>query len=355
MSLLRLPPETLTQIFDQIGSYFFHEDLGRLTVCKQWFEFALPAYFKCITFSQETLRSLIASGVMKRSSPLKDSLAILDLELKGYQAYNSTSYPQEYGQESNYLEAPTSNEAPGDDPVETWVEVLNNDLAQLATIAQQSRRLHTLRIQAWSYPSPETLDSPRDYLSLPAMQSLLSLENLRVLVLDLSVGFSYPPGEQGTGCHICPAIGTLLRTLRTLHLRMRSICPDVLKPRDSNDSLHLSVVVVNMSLTRNLPGITSATHSKRCGSQTGGLLQLIADMREQAEVLSTRMAPPKTVRILTHSLPRFEIKSLDVLTGKTMLLDDDMAWDEDGKTVKEDSEPESELLDDDFSSTFSDE
>ncbi|KAI2778895.1 hypothetical protein F4815DRAFT_446948 [Daldinia loculata] len=348
MSLLRLPPETLTQIFDQIGSYFFREDLGRLTVCKQWFEFAHPACFKCITLSQKTLWSLIASGIMKRPSPLKDSLVILDLELRGYQPCISTSYPQEDAQELNYLESPASNEAPGDNPDKTWIEVLDNDLAQLATIAQQSRRLRTLRIRAWSYPFPGILDSPKDYLSLPTMQSLLSLENLSVLVLDLPAGFLYPSGEQGECCHICPAIGTLLRTLQTLHLRMHSICPDVLKPRDPNDNLHLSVVAINLSLTTNLPGITSAAHAKRCGSQVGGLFQLIADIQEQAEVLATRMASPKTVRILTHSIPHFETQSFDVLTGKTMLLDHDMAWDEDGKTVKEDSEPESELLDDDF-------
>jgi hypothetical protein len=134
---------------------------------------------------------------------------------------------------------------------------------------------------------------------------------------------------------------------------MRSICPDVLKPQDPNEKLHLSVVVINLSLTTNLPGITSAAHSKRCGSGARGLLQLKADIQEQAEALATRMASPKLMRILTHSLPQFETQSLDVLTGKTMILDDDMAWDEDGKTVKEDSEPESELLDDEFS-TFSD-
>ena len=60
------------------------------------------------------------------------------------------------------------------------------------------------------------------------------------------------------------------------------------------------------------------------------------------------------MRILTHSLPQVETQSLNVLTGKTMILDDDIAWDEDGKTVKDDSEPESEILDDEFS-TFLDE
>lgn len=44
--LLRLPPETLTQVFDEIGSSFFHHDTGRLTVCKQWFKFALPFFLQ---------------------------------------------------------------------------------------------------------------------------------------------------------------------------------------------------------------------------------------------------------------------------------------------------------------------
>ncbi|KAK5996127.1 hypothetical protein PT974_04555 [Cladobotryum mycophilum] len=354
MSLLRLPPETLRQIFDQIGSSFFHGDVGRLTVCKQWFEFALPACFKSIKLSQETLRRLTTSGAMKKPGLLKDSLESLDLELGGYQAYISTSSPPDYAQESNVSEATAPNEAPRDNSVKTWIKALNDDLAQLAIIAQQSHRLRTLRIQAWGSPSSEPLDNAEGYLSLPTLQALLSVENLSVLMLDLSVSFQNSSGQQGNGRHICPAIGALLPTLRTLHLRMRSICPDVLKPQGSNDGSHLTVVAINLSLTANLPGITSAAHSKRCSSRGGGLLQLKADMQEQAEALATQMVSPKIIRILTHSLPQLETQSLDVLTGKTMVLDDDMAWDEDGKTVEEDSESESELLDDEFSTFLDD-
>ncbi|KAK0747294.1 hypothetical protein B0T21DRAFT_343089 [Apiosordaria backusii] len=36
MSLLKLPPEILVQIFDHVGSSYFRSDLSRLAVCKQW-------------------------------------------------------------------------------------------------------------------------------------------------------------------------------------------------------------------------------------------------------------------------------------------------------------------------------
>ncbi|KAK4112799.1 hypothetical protein N656DRAFT_789437 [Canariomyces notabilis] len=322
MSLLHLPPETLRQIFDEVGSSFFHEDVRRLTVCKQWFEFALPTCLKCITLSPKTLRSLMASGVTKRPSPLQNNLETLHLELRGDRLCISTSYPSEYTQEPNAL---------------------------------QFHRLHTLRIRAWGFPCPQPFDSAEDNLPLPTMQALLLVENLRVLVLDLSTGFLNSTGQQGNDHHICPAIGALLCTLRTLHLRMRSICPDVLIPRDPNISLQLSEVVINLSLMENLPGVTSAAHSKRCGSQSGGLLQLKADLCEQAEALATQMAFPKVMRILTHSLPQFETNSLDVLSGKTMILEDGSAWDDDGKTVEEGSEPESEIMSDDEDSTLLDE
>lgn len=344
MLLLQLPPEILKSVFTEIDSSFFREDLGRLTVCKYWFDFALPAIFKSIKLSRETLRRLVNSGTIEKQLLLNGSLETLELELKGYHPL------LEHAQESERWEA-SAHETPVDTHATTWIAALDNDLRQLAVLAQGSRILRALHIQAWRSPSPEPLDSAENYLSLPTMKAFLSLEHLDSLVLDISCSLLNLSGQQGSDHHICPAIGALLPTLRTLHLRLRSICPDALKLQDANDSLRLSVVVVNLSLTANLPGITSAAHSQQCsGSQSGGgVIQLREKMQQQAEALAIRMASPKVVRILTHSLPQFETHSLDVLNGRVMLLNDNMAWEEDGETVGEDSEPESELLDDEFS------
>ncbi|KXJ86820.1 hypothetical protein Micbo1qcDRAFT_218570 [Microdochium bolleyi] len=327
MLLVRLPPEILTQIFDHIGSPFFHQDLGRLTVCQRWADFALRTYFKHITLSHRTLRSLVASGLTGSPSPLRDWLETLDLGLQEFHSQPPPSHP-------------TSNEAPRGTMANTQMKILKDDLAQLAVVARQSQIMHTLRIRARIYCSAEP---PRDCLPLQTMHDFLSAANLSVLVLDLPGLCPNSSEQQSSDQHLCPAIGAVLGTLRTIHLRMRSICPDVLRPQQSNHNLLLRTVVINLSLDADLLGTTSAAHSTRCGSQAGGILQLSADIQRQAEALATRMSSPKIVRILTHSLADFQTLSLDVLTGRTMILDEDMAWDEDGEAIEDISEPESEI------------
>ncbi|KAI1038279.1 hypothetical protein LB505_007844 [Fusarium chuoi] len=344
MPLLGLPPETLRQIFDQIDSSFFQEDLGRLTVCKKWLEFALPVCHKRVNLSHEALRSLATSMVTKRSSNTEGHLETLNLDIKGYQHGFSTRSPQEHAQDST--SQPTAPYIyPWDNAVRDWRETLDNGLTQLAIMAQQSPRLRTLRVRASSSSLGFPLSPPGGYLSLSTMRALLSVENLSVLVLDLSGTSLNSSGlkQMDEHHHICPFIGALLRTLQTLHLRMRSICPEVLKTQGPDSKLRLSTVAINLSLPSDQPSITPAAHSQPCGPLAGGFIQLKADIQEQAEALVTRMELPKTIRIVTNTSPQFETLSLDVLAGKTMKLEDDAAWDEDGETVYEDSESESDF------------
>ncbi|KAG6198231.1 hypothetical protein E4U35_007145 [Claviceps purpurea] len=349
MLLLHLPPETLKQIFDYVGSSFFQEDTTRLTVCKRWFEFARVACYQNVTFSLETLHAFMSSEILKRPGLFRDTIETLTLNLGVYQAPVHAAGPSRLARKDT-LYSTIQHRSVRDSRNQTWRESLDKDLGNLATIIQPARRLYFLHIQTYGSPKPDPFDGPEDYLPLCSIQATLSVEHLKVLVLDLPGGVLTPSEDQEENCHICPTIGALLHKLHYLHLRMRSICPEVLNPQNSKENLHLRGVVINLSLKMDVPGITSAAHSKRCGPIGGGFLQLKADMQEQAEVLGARMASPKLIRILTHTLVQLEIQSLDVLNGKRMILEDNMQWDEDGKTVEEDSHTESDFSDE--SSTF---
>lgn len=356
MSLLQLPPEILIQVMDHVGSPYFREDLGRLTVCKQWFRYAHTACFKDLQLSQKSLRRLMFSRDVGRSPLLlKDSVEILDLKLKGFEDWNSVQDSPSNSQSTNALHASSWDGDLGRSLLATWTTVLDNDLTQLAIIAKESRKLRIIRIQALSERHPLFPHLPRrDYLSLSTIRTLLSVKNLVVLELDLCGTSLVPRKEHRDDFHVCTTIGALLTTLRRLRLRMRSICADALRPQHRDAGLRLSEVLINLSLSNESPMITSAAHTTQCGSTGGGFLKLKADIEAQAEALATLMKSPKIIRILSHSLPRLEMWSLDVLTGRRMILADDMAWEDDGKTVEDDSDSESEILDDGFS-TSSDE
>ncbi|KAI0003583.1 hypothetical protein F4779DRAFT_601457 [Xylariaceae sp. FL0662B] len=356
MPLLRLPPEILMQVMGYVGSSYFRQDSGRLTVCKQWFIFACIACFKDLQLSQQTLRRLMSSQDVEGSLLLvKDNLAILDLELKGFEDWISIPEPQSYPQDADTLDASFWDGDLGRLVLADWTTVLDSDLAQLAVTVKKSPSLRMMRIRASSERHPLFPHLPRrDYLSLSTIGVLLSVENLTVLELDLCGTRLVPRQEHGDDFHICTSISALLTTLRRLRLRMRSICADVLRPQRDDTSLRLSEVLINLSLSNESPMTTSAAHSIRCGSTGGGFYQLKEDIEKQAEALATRMVSPKTIRILTHSLPQIEMQSLDILTGKCMILTNDKAWEDDGKTVEDDSDSESEILDGGFS-TSSDE
>ncbi|ATY64781.1 hypothetical protein A9K55_005378 [Cordyceps militaris] len=344
MPLLQLPPEILRFIFEQIGSSFFRQDLNRLTICKQWSEFALPECQRRAVLSDESLKRLFDSQVPERLATLRSNCKVLGLYLGGDSSRSLSLPTQTHTRTSSNQD---TSEALRDSSQQDTVassQRLDNYLVQLALLAHKSPMLRSLCIQARGFP-PGLHTSQGDYLSLPTMRSLLSVANLSVLLLDLTVNFFDSADYTEASCELCPTIGTLLGRLQVLQVRVRTICPDALKPRSQGYKLRLNKLVVNLSLTTNVAWQTSATHSRRCGS-SGGILQLKTDMQEQAESLVPRMTTPEMLRIVTHSLPAIETRALDVLTGKIMILDDDVAWDQDGRSLEEPATPEPELSED---------
>ncbi|KAF2801185.1 hypothetical protein K505DRAFT_190426, partial [Melanomma pulvis-pyrius CBS 109.77] len=339
MTILQLPTETLIQIFDYVGSSYFRSDLSRLTVCKQWNELARTACFRDFYVPQETLRRLLSSPYAESSLALvKDSVETLDLDLKGFEYWDSNPLSRHDLQAVNVLNVSTWNGAHGRAVRAAWTTELNNDLLYLATIIKQSRKLRILRIQATSelHPLLHLLER-RDYLFLSTIRAFLSASSLTSLELDLCGTQLIPhqSQEHGERSHVCTSIAALLTTLRRLRLRMRSICADVLKPRQHSTNLRLNEMLINLSLSNESPLTTSAAHATCCGPPSGGFLHLKANMEKQAQVLVAQMEAPKIVRILTHALPNIEMRAFDVLTGRNVTLSEGVEWDDDGEAIED--------------------
>lgn len=350
MTLLQLPPENIIQIFDYVGSINFRSDLSRILVCKQWSRYAYTACFRDFHVTQKTLRRLLSSPYVESSlSLVKNSMEILDLDLKGFEDWDSLPLSLQDSQAENISNVSTWNGAHGRAVRATWTTELNTDLLHLATIIKQSRKLRILRIQATSelHPLLRLLER-RDYLLSSTMRTFLSASNLTSLELDLCGTQLIPhqSQEHGEGFHFCTSIAALLDTLRYLRLRMRSICADVLKPRQHSTNLRLNEVLINLSLSNESPLITSAVHATCCSFSPREFLQLKADVEKQAQVLVAQMAAPKIVRILTHALPSIEMRAFDVLTGRNVALSEGAEWDDDGEAIEDDlSDEESEISD----------
>ncbi|KAF2678645.1 hypothetical protein K458DRAFT_463260 [Lentithecium fluviatile CBS 122367] len=295
ISILELPAEILIQIIDYVGSSYFRSDLSRLAVCKHFF------------VTQKTLRRLLSSIYVESSLLLvKDSAETLDLDLKGFEDWDSIPLSRHDAQAIN----------------------LNNDLLSLATIVKQSRKLRILCIQATSELHPPLpLLERRDHLFLSTIRAFLSASNLTSLELDLCGTQLIPDQSQehsrSEGFHVCARIAALT-TLRRLQLRMRSICADVLKHQQHSTNLCLNEVLINLR----------------------GFLQLKADIEKQAQVLVAQMAAPNRVRILTHVPPIIQMRAFDVLTGRNVTLSEGAEWDDDGEAVRDNVwDEESEISD----------
>jgi len=330
MSLLQLPPEIVICIFESVGSAYFRTDLSRLTVSQQWSEFAKPACYGDFNVTQRTLRRLMRSPHVDSSLDIiKKSVRVLHLRLPGFEDWDGDLHATDAA-------SPMSRRSTSLLQLrEMWSEELKGDLHELATTIRQSPRLRVLRIHATTEMHPRYNLPHREYLARSALCDLLFVSNLTVLDLDLCGSPSRSRGDQELGqeFHICSSIAKHLTTLQRLRLRMRRLCPDALKPQENSSNLRLNEVLVNLSLAGVSRGIIACTRAVHC-SLMGGL---VSTLEKQAKLLVAQMEAPSIVRILTHTRPSLKMHALDILTGRTLVLDEGADWDDDGEAMKDDS------------------
>ncbi|KAK2781717.1 hypothetical protein FQN52_001392 [Onygenales sp. PD_12] len=324
MSLLRLPPELLFEIIEWLGPPFFRYNLARLTLCKDWYYLARKVFLSHVTLSADSLERLLA---LPRSESFKQYLKTLSLEFSGYEELRTLRL-----KDRRLVTRENKHSKMG------WTFFLNSYILELVTtLLRDCGALDTISLSALCEQEHFLTYGQRAYLHGWSLAGLLSLKSITVLELDTygSPALSYD------GPHICACIGAMIPQLRRLRVRMCEICPDVLRPgENSTDPLFLEEAIVNLSLPNMSRNTSPARYAKRCDSSVGQFGRLGLDIEEQAALLIQQMSCPRRVRILTHSFPSLKILSFDALTGKRMILDDDVSWGADGETdIECDPEP----------------
>ncbi|KAJ6049542.1 hypothetical protein N7444_006258 [Penicillium canescens] len=123
------------------------------------------------------------------------------------------------------------------------------------------------------------------------------------------------------GVHICPHLALNISSLRSIRLRMRSICPQVF---DLQHDSKIESILINLSLME--PDRLHAGFSRHC-TETNPAYQLCEDMVAAATKVAKSQPSMKILRILCHRHPYLEIVSRDCINGTEMILSIDDGWD----------------------------
>ncbi len=304
MSLLSLPSEILRIIIQFVGLNEFLKAPELLLLCKHWCHETYPI-FRDLSFDDENL---------------------------GY--HSTISYYLK-----RHTEALSVRSSKNKD--------INEDLKSLMQILQYSK-VKTFRLQVdveidnslsslW-----KRLKSCPSFKSISSLVSSLPLPELTNLTLDLC-RFGLPFRESK---HICPALAARLHRLRHVRLRLRVICPELLRIQTDSADFQLQSLIINTSLydgsIKPINKMPTRAHccywnlnGENCESPVGErLTKLIHNAIDFAE------AAPRpwlsVVRILYHQDSPSQSVAVDCLTRKKIPLLTSDVWGDDAKSYEGD-------------------
>lgn len=330
MSLLQLPPELLSSIFEFLGPEFFRQDIRLLTISKQWYAHAWRALVKDLRLTVRTVQQFARNG--------SASLA----EIRPHVNTVILSFGGDVPRRSHDDESADGDTESRDASV--WSDGLYTALAALAAQLQESPRLRHLGFK-WEPENPGAF-SPRvqKVSRVPAaLNQFFTLRQLTSLEFDMANSQSLLQGRSG-GVHYCVSINSLLPSLRRLRCRMACVCDALLKPPEDGRSLQLNELIVNLCVAKFKGPAGWFRTCDRCPF-AGEYMDVKEDLKEAASKLVRSMSNPQMVRIVWHRREPYRVYAFDAITRQRLRLHDNTRWDADG-TVLEEDEPDEDLADD---------
>ncbi|KAJ5638725.1 hypothetical protein N7528_001115 [Penicillium herquei] len=285
MHLQHLPVEILDNIIRLVGSDSLRKhDACCLLVSKWWYELAEPILLEDLVLSANQLKQIPENAIIK----LRRSIRRLQINIKPL---------------------------PERQVDEELINTLNNTLPRFL---RKAARLKQFDFIAKGYFNPDKpLVSYKNYLGqwpLMNLVDILPFSTLSDLTIDtMSSGVK-------TGEHICPRIAHIIPSLRSIKLRMRCICLQVL---EFDHHSKIEKIIINLSLKEN--NLLHAGFSHHCTEQIHAY-DLNDAMVAAATKLATATPNIKMLRILSHRHPGFEMISTDCIDGSRMILSEDSQW-----------------------------
>lgn len=207
-----LPSEILLMILERLPASFFQQDVRRLAVSKRWYSLAWPTFYPRIEFTPRVISRLVhrkSRSVDRSRALLRKSLRRVNIVLEGVG-------PR--GRRDNLCFDTPAN------------------LARFCLMLLEFRELKAVRFAArWQNMDWPADPLQRDYLPMRSLEPYLTLLT-HVTSLDLDLCGTDVTDAAGAPVHLCPHVRPLLARLRSLRLRLRSLChmclwpPDPLRP-----------------------------------------------------------------------------------------------------------------------------
>jgi hypothetical protein len=289
-------------ILEHLPPSFFQQDLRRLALSKRWYSLAFPTFYPRIEYTPRVISRL----VHRKSASLDKSRALLRKSLRCVNIVLDGVGPP-----------PPPGLIPGGDPDMVVFNTPAN-LTRFCLMLLDFRELKEVRFAArWPNRAWRADPLQADYLSLRSLEPYLSLLT-HVTALDLDLcGTDVVSSDDASGTgnlHFCEYVRPLLSRLRTLRLRMRSICRTALRPVEGQPvtlrRLRLSLYLGKVS--DNNPKLNS---SRQCAAwRLREWTSPMDELRAQMRVLVKDMVEPRRAEMV-HLAPSGEVHVWDASTG----------------------------------------
>ncbi|EAQ87003.1 predicted protein [Chaetomium globosum CBS 148.51] len=295
-----LPAEVWLMILERLPPSFFQQDIRRLTLSKRWYSLAFPTFYTRIEFTPRVISRLVhrkSRSLDKSRAQLRKSLRSVNIVLDGLPGVNGSSRSGGGGADIACFNTPAN-------------------LARFCVMLLEFRELKEVRFAArWPNRAWRADPLQGNYLHLRSVEPYLTLLT-HVTALDLDLCGTDVAGDAATtALHFCGHVRPLLSRLRSLRLRMRSICHLALRPLDDGRPVTLAELRLSLYLGRVSENNPKLNASRTCPYWASWERTVPMDeMRARMRALVKQMVEPKRAE-LVHLAPSGDVHVWDASTG----------------------------------------